>query len=476
MTIDHVETAHQPSRAVAGPGVQLRTKKGGWGGIFLVLLVLAAGGGGGWWYLNHREAASAKPGAEPPDSARGGTAPVEVVHPLAGGMERVSTQPGSVHSFEWADLYAKLSGYLKEQSVDIGDTVKKDQVLAIIDDPEIIAAEKQAAAALEVARAKVHQAEAKLTTARAEVDTAKADVKRYESEVSYRRLQYQRFYDLFSKDNSVPRQRVDEEREHLETSRASEASSRTQIKSAEAKIEEAKADLAAAGSNVAAAQADLEKARVFVQYTKLISPYDGVITKRTYHRGSFIRSASDGEGVPVLSVARTDVMRVITKVPDRDVPFVNRGDPAIVQIDALGGREFKGPDVKVSRFAEYEDPDDRTMRTEVDVKNPDGMLHEGMYGKTTIILEASSKALTIPSSCLASETKGKKSVYVIRDKKVERKAIKVGRDDGLQMEILSGLTPEDEVVMRPSTSMAVGMAAEPRVVKPSKSTSEEEAE
>lgn len=475
MATDHAEAA-RPARTAVGPANQPVGKKGKGGGIILALLVASAGAGGAWWYLNRRHEGPGTAATGERDSPAEGGAIVEVVRPQSGGMERVSTQPGLVHSFEWADLYAKVSGYLREQSVDIGDNVKKDQVLAVIDDPEIVAAEKQAASALEVAKAKVNQAKAKQETARAEVATAKADVKRYESEVSYRRLEFQRYQELFSQGQAVPRQRVDEEREHLETSRASEASSRTQIRSAEAKIEEAKADLAAAVSNVAAAQADLEKAQVFVQYTKLVSPYDGVVTKRTYHRGAFIRSASEGGGVPVLSVARTDVMRVVTKVPDRDVPFVNRGDPAIVQIDALGGREFKGPDVKVSRFAEYEDPDDRTMRTEVDVKNPEGTLHEGMYGKTTIILEASTKALSIPSSCLASEAKGAKSVFVIRDKKVARKSIKVGRDDGLQMEILSGLTPDDDVVMRPSTSMAVGMAAEPRVVKPSRSTSGEEAE
>ena len=474
MAIDHAEAA-QPSRAAAGPASQPARKRGGWGGIILALLVVAAGAGGGWWYLSHRQEGPATGESNSREAASEGPPTVEVVLPRSGGLERVSTQPGLVHSFEWADLYAKVSGYLMEQSVDIGDTVKKDQVLAVIDDPEILAAEKQAASASEVAKAKVKQAEAKLETAKAEVETARADVKRYESEVGYRRLEFQRYQELFSQGQAVQRQRVDEEREHYETSRASEAAARTQVTSAQAKIEEAKADIAAAKSNVEAAQADLEKARVFVQYTKLVSPYDGVITKRTYHRGAFIRAATEGAGVPVLSVARTDLMRVVTKVPDRDVPFVNRGDPAIVQIDALK-REFKGPDVKVSRFAEYEDPDDRTMRTEVDVKNPDGLLHEGMYGKTTIILEASTKALTIPSSSLLSESKGSGSVYVIRDKKVERKSIKVGRDNGLVMEVLSGLSPDDHVVLRPGTAMVVGMAAEPKVVQPPKMTSEEEAE
>ena len=479
MAIDHAEAA-QPARAEGRPVVQQQAKKGGWGGIILALLVVAAGGGGIWWYLTHREG---KPAAEKgsasgsaeSSASEGATQEaitVEVVHPRAGGMERLSTQPGSVHAFEYADLYAKVSGFLKEQSVDIGDTVKKDQVLAVIDDPEIFAAEKQAEAALEAAKSKVEEAREKIAIAQASVATSKAQVKRYESEAAYRRLEFKRYEDLFRGTQSVPQARVDEEREHYEASMAAEAASKTEVLEAEARVKGARADLLAAQSNVDVAKADLDKARVFVEYTRIHSPYDGVVTDRKYHRGSFIRSASDGSTPPLLSVARTDLMRVVTMLPDRDVPYVNRGDAAIVQIDALGGREYKGPDVKVSRFADVENPDDRTMRTEIDVKNTDGKLRDGMYGKATIILEPSSSNLTIPSSSLASGSKGEGAVFVVRDKKVARKPIKVGRDNGIEMEVLSGLTPEDEVVLRPTPAMTDGMAVIANLIAPQKSAPE----
>src|SRR6185312_8957181 len=120
---------------------------------------------------------------------------------------------------------------------------------------------------------------------------------------------------------------------------------------AKAKIEQAKADLEEAKATVDVDKASLDKAKVLVDYTKITSPYDGVITDRKFFRGAFIRSAADGNPIPLLTVARTDVVRVVTMVPDRDVPYVDVGDPAEVTLDALGSRVLKG---KVSRYADTE--------------------------------------------------------------------------------------------------------------------------
>ena len=121
-------------------------------------------------------------------------------------------------------------------------------------------------------------------------------------------------------------------------------------------------------------------------------------------------------------------MRTIVQVPDPDVPFCNLGDPATVRIDALGGRVFKG---KVSRMAEAEDLKDRTMRVEIDLPNPDGMLRDGMYGRAIIELEPPSKNLTIPATCLIEQNgNGEGAVFVVRDGKVKRVPIRVGKDSG----------------------------------------------
>ena len=152
---------------------------------------------------------------------------------------------------------------------------------------------------------------------------------------------------------------------------------------------------------------------------------------------------------------------MVTEVPDRDVPLTDVGDAAEVTLDALGTEVFKG---KVSRFAETEDPTSRTMHTEIDLPNPDNRIRPGMYGIAKIILDTSTKNSTLPASCLVGESKGGKAdVYVIKDGKAKKTQVAVGADDGIRVEILSGLTPEDEVIVE----HRLGDRGNPRPERPS---------
>lgn len=150
----------------------------------------------------------------------------------------------------------------------------------------------------------------------------------------------------------------------------------------------------------------------------------------------------------------TAKMRTIVPVPDRDVAFCNVGDPATVTLDALAGRVFHG---SVSRTSESETINDRLMRVEIDLDNPDGFLRDGMFGRADIILEKIVTNLTIPSSCLIDRNgKGNGAVMVVRDGKVRRTSVKVGMDTGLRAEIVKGLTESDQVIRQPDPSMAEG--------------------
>jgi len=200
-----------------------------------------------------------------------------------------------------------------------------------------------------------------------------------------------------------------------------------------------------------------------VEYTKIVSPYDGVVNFRGFRRGDFIRSAEGGVGRPILTVARTDKVRVVTYVPDRDAPYTDVGDKANIVLDALPGRVFHGT---VTRFAETEDVQSRTMRTEVDLENPKDVLREGMYGIATLILDVASENLTIPTSCLTGKTgQGEASVFVVRDGKAHLTPIKIGVDDGLRVEVLSGLKADDPVVLKPSV-VSDGVPVTPALSSP----------
>ena len=204
------------------------------------------------------------------------------------------------------------------------------------------------------------------------------------------------------------------------------------------------------------AQSVLDKDKVWAGYRTIVSPYSGVVTKRNFHLGAFIRGAERSAEMPLLVIERTDLLRVVTQVPDEDVPWAVPGRPATVEIDALPGELFHGV---ISRTAASEDPQSRTMRVEVDLPNPSGRLRPGMYGQVTINLRTDRSAMVVPVSCLVGPQKdGKAAVYVVRAGQARLVSVKLGNNDGIHVEILAGLAPTDDVVCGPPQTLADGVA------------------
>jgi len=416
------------------------------------------------------------PGAAPGREHAGGhsqsasrEATVQVVKPVRGGMERTTSQPGTIRAFEFAELYSKVSGFVETLHVDRGSPVKKGQLLAKIYDPERDVAVLQAEAGLEHSKASVLQAAAGVLTAEADVKVALANQKeakailaKAEAESVWRKQEYERISLLVARHAAEERLKDETYAQYL-TTLASVAAADAGIETAVAEIarsrakeKKARADLKVAEAEVQVAEANLKMAKVFVQYTRIESPYDGVVTYRgeSVHVGSFVRAATEGAGIPLLIVAVTDKMRTIVPVPDRDVPYCHVGDPATVQLDALAGRIFKG---QISRVAESEDLNDRTMRVEIDLPNPDGVLRDGMFGRALILLEKLVKNLTVPSSCLVDRNgKGEGAVLIVKEGKVHRVSVHVGMDTGLRAEITDGLADHDQVILQPDASIAEG--------------------
>ena len=439
-----------------------------WLAAAIVALALTAGGA---YYLTRSSPSpesSAPDGGEPSlsDEVR-----VEVVHPLKGAMPRISTGPGSVQSFESAQLVAGASGYLKSQTVDIGDRVTKGQVLAQVDVPDLEKQIEHQKAALEASQAHVAQMEAHVTSAKADVMAAKAEVVRANAAIDsthakavFRGKQYQRMVDLYNtKSGAVIDERlVDEHQDDRDAAVAAEneahadlAKANAMVAATDAKVLSAKADVTDAQADVKVAQTELEKAQVMVQFATITSPYTGVITYRAKFPGDYVKAATDASSTrPLLTVERTDKMRVVYQMPDRDVPFCNGGDRAVVEIDALPGPPLEA---KVSRMADSEDSTSRLMHVEIDLPNPTGKITQGMYGHVTIYLDEGADLLSAPSSSITGkEEQGKGSVFIVRNGKAHLTPVVVGADNGVRIAILKGLKANDEVIVHPNGDLADG--------------------
>jgi HlyD family secretion protein len=443
----------------------------------LTLVCLMAIGIAGGSVLLHGKTLFANQSAPTAEGKLTSRVNVEVISPLAGGIDRKCVQPCTLEAFDDATLYAKVSGYLAEQNVDRGSVVKKGDVLARISVPEYEKQVKIDAAEVQLAEAKVDQMAAAVETANADlkaktaaVALAKAEVKSKTAYLGYREKERNRITTLAAKD-AIDQKVVDEQEYQYQAASAAELVAGESVKAAiemeaaaRAMVTQSQANLKRAKAEVEVAKARLEQSQVLLDYTVIRSPYTGVVTKRSFHVGDFIGSAGPvGNRVPLLAVERTDLMRMVVYVPDRDVPYVKNGNPAVVEFDALSGAPLKTVGihkVEVSRSAESEDPQTRMMRVEVDLDNRDRKLRAGMFGRVSITLNpGGTTSVRIPSIALVGNAQdGKATVRVVKGDSAHFVPVRYGLDNGKEVEILSGLTPMDRVVVRANGPLEDGTA------------------
>ena len=340
------------------------------------------------------------PDATPPPAR------VQVTRPERRDVARTITLSAGVEAFEQAPVYAKVGGYVDRITVDIGDRVTEGQVLAVLEIPEM--ADQSA------------QAEQQLAQQRAEVTKA-------EAEAALQKIVFTRSQGLRAKD-AITEQDLDEAR---------------------ARAAKAVAELELARARGKGAEARVAELRALTQYATLHAPFAGVVIRRFVDRGALVQ-ASSSNNAPLLIVARTDTVRVFADVPEPDVPFISRGDRAVLEAAALRGRTFAG---QITRFAEALDPSSRTMRTEIDLPNADGILRPGMYGTVAIAVETHADALTVPEAAV-QRGKTRAVVYIVDGDRAAERIVKPGLTAEERVEILEGLGDGDRVI----TSGVVGLS------------------
>jgi multidrug efflux pump subunit AcrA (membrane-fusion protein) len=315
--------------------------------------------------------------------------------PKNGDARRLSTLPATIQAFESVRLFAKVPGYLKKQTIDIGDRVKRGQVLAVLDVPDLEAQLQSESAALDRERSRVAQAKSRISGVEAELKAAMLAVTQAETNAKtaaaaarFREKQWTRMKELFDA-KGIDERLLDEAKERYDAALEAERSAKTAIAIAkahivanESKIDQARTDIVAAEAEVKVAQAKLVKSQVLLDFATITAPFDGIVTQRGYLPGDFIQSAENGKKAePLLTIERADLLRVIVSIPERDVPFVERGDAVEVTIDAFPDRKWSA---KVSRVAGAVDRKTGGMRVEIDLPNPTGQIHSGMTGNARV--------------------------------------------------------------------------------------------
>jgi RND family efflux transporter MFP subunit len=398
---------------------------------------------------------------------------VSTVIPKRETIRKLTREPGQIEAFETTSLHAKVGGYVRSIAVDTGDRIKAGQVIAELDVPELRAAVEQkralveqAEAGREQANAAVGVAQAAVASAEAKVTLAQASIRRTDADVTRWRAEYDRTNQLV-RESAITGSLLDETRSKLEAALAAREESAALVRSSEATLAQAKAELAksrpdvtAAAARVDVARADLTSAEAMAAYTKIVAPFDGVITRRHVHTGHL--TVPGGAGDPLFVAERLDRLRIVVGVPEVDASFVQPGDRAEVRIQALEGHTAEG---RVSRISWSLDRATRTLRAEVDLENPDVTLRPGLYAYLTIIAEEHADAVTLPAAAIVRDG-AKAYCVVVVDGKARRREIQTGLSDGKSVEVVLGLSGGEAIVAANAGTLADGQAvriAEPAV-------------
>src|SRR5260221_10730015 len=321
---------------------------------------------------------------------------VSVVSPKQTAPAEEIILPGNVQPFITSPIYARTNGYLKKWYFDIGAHVKQGQLLAVIQTPEV---DQQ-----------LQQARSNLLTAQANLELASITKNRYQG---------------LLKSNAVAQQDADN----------------------------AVGTYNANAAIVEADKAAVEQYSALVSFERIYAPFDGVITARNTDIGDLINSGSSSNvKTDLFHIAQPGKLRVYVNVPEEYSRGVKVGMIADLGLAEFPDRKFKG---KLVRTAEDINVTTRTLLIEIDVDNPTGTLLTGSYAEGHLAVPTQASTFLIPVNALLFRSEGLR-VGIVKDGKVALTAVTPGHDFGNQIEIISGLKPDDQVIVNPPDSIITG--------------------
>ncbi|MDQ1389605.1 MAG: hypothetical protein QOF56_3059 [Acidobacteriaceae bacterium] len=334
------------------------------------------------------------------ETAQAALPAVSVVSPKQTSPTDEIILPGNVQPFITSPIYSRTNGYLRKWYFDIGAHVKKGQLLALIETPEV---DQQ-----------LQQARSNLLTAQANLELASITKNRYQA---------------LLKSNAVAQQDADNAAGTYNANKAI----------------------------VEADKAAVEQYSALVSFERIYAPFDGVITARNTDIGDLINSGSStGAKTDLFHIAQPGKLRVYVNVPEDYSQGIKNGMTADLRLAEFPGRKFQG---KLVRTAEAINVTTRTLLVEIDVDNPTGTLLAGSYAEVHLAVPTRASTSLLPVNTLIFRSEGL-HVAIVKDGKVVLAAVTPGHDFGDQIEIVAGVKPDDKVIINPPDSIVSGQAVQ----------------
>jgi RND family efflux transporter MFP subunit len=361
--------------------------------------------------------------------------PVGVTKVARKALNRQLTVSSELVPFQEIDVYAKESGFVKTLNVDYGTRVKAGQVMAVLEIPEL--------------QLQLAEDDAAIKNARNQMTHAEHELNRVEATHQVLHLQYQRLSGVAkSKPGLVAQQEVDD--------------AQGKDLASEAQIEASKSNLQAAQSQLQVAEAKRAHDQVLFDYSNITAPFAGVVTQRYANLGTLLQAgtSSSTQAMPLVRLSEDNLFRLVIPVPESYVRYIHVGDPVQVNVPSLN-RKLPG---KVTRFSGDVKEDTRTMHTEVDIPNPNGLLVQGLYAEATITLESKNNVLSLPLQAINHNGDETTVFLVTSDNKLESRPVALGIQTSSDAEIISGLGEGDLIVVSDRSGLKAGEEVRPKIV------------
>jgi len=378
-----------------------------------------------------------KPGSAETNAPTDDSAPTVAVEKAArADLSRSLTLTAEFIPFQEVEVMSKVAGYIKKINVDIGDRVHTGQVLAILEVPEMNDDLAKAAAGVQRSEAEVKRAQGDLERAQASHEIA---------HLAYERLQGV----AKTRPGLVAQQEIDD--------------ARGKDLASEAQITAAQSTLQANQQQTAVNRAEQARYKTMYNYTSVVAPFDGVVTRRYGNTGTMIQAgtSSQSQAMPVVRLSQNSLLRLMLPVPESAVSRIRIGQQVQVKVPSLESRSFTG---KVARFTNKVTTATRTMETEVDVPNPKLILIPGMYASVDLRLENRPGVLSIPVAA-ADATGAEPRVFkVTAENTIDVVPVRLGLETSNRVEVLSGLKEGDAVVVGARAGLKPGDRVKPQIV------------